>query len=281
MNKKEYISALRAQLRRLPSDDVEDIVKEFENHFDIGISEGKNESDIAAKLGSPEEVAQIYLSDSVPAFDVNGASNVCATQMPIIPVKTGMVIDRGVGPQTAAGFAPVGYAKAPVNAEPSNTAPKSEPADAPNAHTGAKEKEEYTATGPQTGKTYATPNYQQYPSQDPNVSRPIPSEHNVLFAVLFTIFVFVPVWIVALAIILLLIGLTIGLGALSVMLFCWLPSLTVAVGGTVCLALSLAFGAIATAFVTFFAIKGFVVGTIAYIRFIAKGCKAEPKGGNV
>ena len=58
MNKKDYISALRVQLKRLPSDDVEEIVKEFEAHFDIAASEGKTEEEIAAKLGSPEEVSK-------------------------------------------------------------------------------------------------------------------------------------------------------------------------------------------------------------------------------
>ena len=281
MNRKEYISALRAQLHRLPSDDVEDIVKEFETHFEIGVSEGKNESEIAAKLGSPEEVAQIYLSDSVPAFDMAGAGNVCPPPFPMVPVKTGMVIDRGVGPHTAAGFVQGGYARPIANNDPRNRAPKPEPPETTNGHYGAKDKEEYAENTPQTGKTYSTPDYsQQYPSQDPNAVVPASKEHNILFAVLFTIFVFVPVWIAALIILILLIGLPIGLGALSAMLFCWVPSMSVAVGGTVCLAISLAFAAITAAFIAFFAIKGFVLGTIAYIRFLAKGCKSEPKGGN-
>ena len=75
MNKRDYVSALCAQLKTLPSNDVEEIAKEFEAHFDIGVSEGKTEEEIAAKLGSPEEVAQIYLSDTVPGFDVAAAAN--------------------------------------------------------------------------------------------------------------------------------------------------------------------------------------------------------------
>ena len=39
MNKREYLSALEAQLKRLPSDDVKEIVKEFDAHFDIASSE--------------------------------------------------------------------------------------------------------------------------------------------------------------------------------------------------------------------------------------------------
>jgi len=280
MNKKEYISALRAQLRRLPSDDVEEIVKEFDSHFEIGLSEGKSESDIAAKLGSPEEVAQIYLSDTLPAFDVASAGNVGAVPFPMIPVKTGMVIDRGVGPQTAAGFASGGFAKPLSSEPPKNQSPKAEPEDYKFAHTGAKEHEEYADVGRQGGKSYTLPDYTNYPTQDPNAVRPQDKEHHILFAVLFTIFVFVPVWILALVLLLLIIGLPIGLGVLSGILFSWVPTLTAAVGGTVCLAISLALGAITAAFIAFFAVKGFVLGTIAYIRFLAKDNRKNVKGGN-
>ena len=115
MNKREYLSALEAQLKRLPSDDVKQIVKEFDAHFDIASSEGKTEEETAAKLGSPEEVAKYYLGDGVPDFDVSSAGAAVPPPFPIIPVKTGMVIDRGIGPQTAAGFANVRYAKPVVN----------------------------------------------------------------------------------------------------------------------------------------------------------------------
>lgn len=278
MNRKEYITALRAQLRRLPSDDVEEIVKEFETHFEMGLADGKSESEIAAKLGSPEEVSQIYLSDAIPAFDVSGAQNVCAPQMPIIPVKTGMVIDRGVGPQTAAGFAAGGFARPLVNAAPRNTAPKPEPPSFENAHTGAKDKETYEEPQPQTGKKYDLPDYTQYPSQDPNAVKKAGKEHNLLFSVLFTIFIFVPLWFVALAILLLIIGTPVVMGLLSGVLFTWAMEMTSAVAGTVCLAISLAFGAIAMLFVAFFAVKGFILGTYHYIRYIIK--INGSKGGN-
>lgn len=270
MNRKEYISALRAQLRRLPSDDVEEIVKEFETHFEMGMEDGKSESEIAAKLGSPEEVSQIYLSDSVPEFDMSGAQNVCPPQMPIIPVKTGLVIDRGVGPQTAAGFAAGGFARPLVNAAPRNTAPKPEPPTAPNAHTGAKDQETYEEPQRQTGKKYDLPDYTQYPSQDPGTVNAAGKEHNLLFSVLFTIFIFVPLWIVALALLMILIGTPVVMGLLSGVLFTWAMEMTTAVAGTVCLAISLAFGAIAMLFVAIFAIKGFVLGTYHYIRYIIK-----------
>lgn len=276
MNKRDYVSALRAQLVKLPSNDVEDIVKEFEAHFDIGVSEGKTEEEIAAKLGSPEEVAQIYLSDTVPAFDVASAANAAnAPQFPIIPIKTGMVIGRGIGPQTAAGFCD------PVVAKPLvNNAPKTEPADYKFAHTGAKAKEEYVPVEPQGKKQVDLPDYSMYPAQDPNRAKPEKKEHNLAFAILFTIFVFIPVWLIALAVVLLLIALPILTAIMAGVLFCWVPSLSTGVGGTVCLAIALIFAAIAELFVAYFAIKGFILGTIAYFRYIFKINGKSAKGGN-
>ena len=278
MNKKDYISALRVQLKRLPSDDVEEIVKEFEAHFDIAASEGKTEEEIAAKLGSPEEVSKYYLGDAVPDFNVAQAGNVAQPPFPIIPVKTGMVIDRGVGPQTAAGFASGPYAKAVVN-----NPPKPESPDVTNAHTGAKDKEAYTDTASlrQGKKQYTLPDYSSYPSHDPNHQVPDGKEHSTAFAILFTILVFIPLWILALVVLALLICLPFAQGLLSALLFSWVPSMCTGVVGTVFMALSLGFAAIAFLFVAFFAIKGFILGTIGYFRFIGGGCKSKnEKGGN-
>lgn len=275
MNKKEYVSALRAQLKRLPSDDVEEIVKEFETHFDIGVSEGKTESEIAAKLGSPEEVAKIYLGDSVPDFDVAAAGNAAAPQFPIIPVKTGMVIDRGIGPQTAAGFAD------PVHAKPIvNNPPKAEPAGAAFAHTGAKAKEEYAEVTRQGKKDYQLPDYSEYPSKGGKHPEPEKKEHNLAWAILFTIFVFFPVWVLALGLLVLLIALPFVQGIFSALLFTWVPGMCTGVAGTVCMAISLAFAAIAFLFVAYFAIKGFILGTVRYFRYIFKINSGSEKGGN-
>ncbi len=275
MNKKDYISALRVQLKRLPSDDVEEIVKEFEAHFDIAASEGKTEEEIAAKLGSPEEVSKYYLGDAVPDFNVAQAGNVAQPPFPIIPVKTGMVIDRGVGPQTAAGFASGPYAKQVVNKPP-----KPESPDAPNAHTGAKDKETYAEVTRQGKKQYTLPDYSNYPSHDPSHTLPEQKEHSKAFAILFTLLVFIPLWLIALVILALLIILPFAQGLFSALLFSWVPSMCTGVVGTFFMALSLGFAAIAFLFVAFFAIKGFILGTVGYFRYIGGDSRKSEKGGN-
>lgn len=71
MNKKDYLDLLRYYLRDLPKSVVEDIVSDYEEHFDIAISEGKSESQIAFDLGSPEDIANEYLSKKFDRNKIN------------------------------------------------------------------------------------------------------------------------------------------------------------------------------------------------------------------
>ena len=272
MNKKEYISALRAQLQKLPSSDVEDIIKEFDSHFEIGLSEGKSESEIAAKLGSPSEVAQIYLSDSVPDFDLNTVAQV-APPMPNNAVKTGFGIGRGVGPAVAAGFASGGFAKPLQNTAPKNTAPKPEP-DGPMAHTGAKAPDITTPVPPQTEKHYQVPQHPEYPTQDPNHVVPAKKNHDKVFVVLFTVLVFIWAWLIGLGLLCAIIAWPFVTAVCAGVFYGLLASLSgMLFAATLLLAISLSLAVIGELIVAFFAIKGFVIGTIQYIRWAGKTWK--------
>lgn len=61
MNKKDYLDLLRYYLRDLPDIVVEDIVYDYEEHFNIGLAKGKTEEEIAKELGYPDDVAKEYL----------------------------------------------------------------------------------------------------------------------------------------------------------------------------------------------------------------------------
>lgn len=61
MNKKDYLDLLRYYLRDLPDLVVEDIVYDYEEHFNIGLAKGKTEEEIAKELGYPDDVAKEYL----------------------------------------------------------------------------------------------------------------------------------------------------------------------------------------------------------------------------
>lgn len=61
MNKKDYLDLLRYYLRDLPDVVVEDIVYDYEEHFNIGLAKGKTEEEITKELGYPDDVAKEYL----------------------------------------------------------------------------------------------------------------------------------------------------------------------------------------------------------------------------
>lgn len=71
MNRKEYLDRLRVCLQGLPLDELEDILSDYEEHFDIGISKGKSEEEISKELGDPREVANNYRTTYKPNFNTN------------------------------------------------------------------------------------------------------------------------------------------------------------------------------------------------------------------
>ncbi|NLL46238.1 MAG: DUF1700 domain-containing protein [Clostridiales bacterium] len=57
MNRNEYLSRLKTELKRNNVGESEDIIEEYEQHFAFKLADGFSEEEIAAKLGSPEAVA--------------------------------------------------------------------------------------------------------------------------------------------------------------------------------------------------------------------------------
>lgn len=71
MNRKEYLDRLRICLQGLPMDEIEDILSDYEEHFDIGVSKGKSEEEISKELGDPREVANNYRTTYKPNYNRN------------------------------------------------------------------------------------------------------------------------------------------------------------------------------------------------------------------
>lgn len=71
MNREEYLKQLKAALKPLPEDELQDILYDYEEHFDIGLSKGKSEEEISAELGDPKEIAKNHtiISDTDPMDD--------------------------------------------------------------------------------------------------------------------------------------------------------------------------------------------------------------------
>lgn len=60
MTKIEYLALLEAELRKNKLVDAEDILGEYEQHFNFKMSDGYTEEEIAAKLGAPAELARQF-----------------------------------------------------------------------------------------------------------------------------------------------------------------------------------------------------------------------------
>lgn len=60
MNRQEYLEALKSELGAVSYDDVKSISDEINEHFDIGLSQGKTEDAIAESLGDPKTLAASY-----------------------------------------------------------------------------------------------------------------------------------------------------------------------------------------------------------------------------
>jgi uncharacterized membrane protein len=58
LNKNQFIKKLTKGIKKLPKNEQQDIIQDFEEHFAAGMAEGKTETEIAAALGSPSQVAK-------------------------------------------------------------------------------------------------------------------------------------------------------------------------------------------------------------------------------
>lgn len=58
MNKEEYLKKLTKLLKKLPKEEKEDIISDYEEHFLIGVEKGRTEEEIAKALGDPRNVAK-------------------------------------------------------------------------------------------------------------------------------------------------------------------------------------------------------------------------------
>lgn len=58
MNKWEYLEKLDELLKELPEEDRDDILSDYEEHFQIGLENGRTEEELSRALGDPKTVAK-------------------------------------------------------------------------------------------------------------------------------------------------------------------------------------------------------------------------------
>jgi uncharacterized membrane protein len=62
LTKEQFLKQLDSSLNRLPKSERQDILQDYQEHFDIGLEEGKTEEQISASLGSPNQIAKELLA---------------------------------------------------------------------------------------------------------------------------------------------------------------------------------------------------------------------------
>ncbi|MCU7558203.1 DUF1700 domain-containing protein [Macrococcus capreoli] len=58
MSKNEFLNRLYQQLQGLDQNEIDSIMYDYEEHFEMGLYDGKSESQIVSELGSPEKIAK-------------------------------------------------------------------------------------------------------------------------------------------------------------------------------------------------------------------------------
>ncbi|MCD7034258.1 DUF1700 domain-containing protein [Metabacillus sp. GX 13764] len=58
MSKEQFLQELKAALKNLPQQEREDILRDYEEHFQFGLEEGRSEAEIAKELGAPQSIAK-------------------------------------------------------------------------------------------------------------------------------------------------------------------------------------------------------------------------------
>lgn len=79
MKKREFLDLLKFYLKDMPNIMIDDIISDYEEHFQIAIENGKTEEQICNELGSPELIAKDYINNEKgrfrPSINENKDSN--------------------------------------------------------------------------------------------------------------------------------------------------------------------------------------------------------------
>lgn len=64
MNRDLFLNQLRHNLYGLSEEEINDIIQDYEEHFQIGLSKGKSEEEISMELGNPRDIAKNYINST-------------------------------------------------------------------------------------------------------------------------------------------------------------------------------------------------------------------------
>lgn len=63
MNKEEYLKKLSKQIKKVSVDEKKELLSDYEEHFRIGVENGRTEEEISKALGDPKNVAKQIKAD--------------------------------------------------------------------------------------------------------------------------------------------------------------------------------------------------------------------------
>lgn len=110
MNQNEFLGRLRDELYGLPEEEIHDIIQDYKEHFQVGLSKGKSEAEIARELGNPRTIAKAFINSSDiprqrPVKRDNRLRNIIIIGLlvifiglPILALATFMVFNISQGP---------------------------------------------------------------------------------------------------------------------------------------------------------------------------------------
>lgn len=90
MKKQEFLDLTKYYLksRDVDDDEISEILKDFEEHFQIGMEEGRSEKEICDSLGNPKEIAKNYESNRKPEVLHYNKSEIIKKNFEIENIKT-------------------------------------------------------------------------------------------------------------------------------------------------------------------------------------------------
>ncbi|WII72511.1 DUF1700 domain-containing protein [Bdellovibrio sp. 22V] len=104
MNKQEFLKNLKAELEKNKVQNVDDILSDYEEHFNHGLNKRKTEEEISESLGFPSVIAKAYQTESMiseiknpkKAFKWSLAINVIGRLLVIAPFNFIVLFIPGV-----------------------------------------------------------------------------------------------------------------------------------------------------------------------------------------
>lgn len=88
MNKNDFLFTLRFELEKRKVEDIDEIISDFEDHFNSHLEEGKTEAEIARKIGNPIDIARDYESQFRPRTKANNT----IIRLGLLPLDFGAAI---------------------------------------------------------------------------------------------------------------------------------------------------------------------------------------------